>query len=65
MMNGLNGIILNGKIFEAVTDKEDSCLNCDLINDTGDCVCRDFCFEQGRCNIFRFSPTLTDKINEK
>ena len=64
-MNGLNGIIINGKVFEAVKDKEDSCLNCDLIDDTRECPCRDFCFQQGWCNIFRFSQTLTDKLNEK
>ena len=64
-MNGINGIILDGKVYEATEGKEYSCMTCDLIDDESDCVCRDFCFNQGRCNVFRFSQSLTDKINEK
>lgn len=64
-MNGLNGIIIDGKIYVATEDNKSSCLKCDLIGERGECPCRDFCFGQGRCNIFRYSQELTDKINRK
>lgn len=64
-MNELNGIIFCGKVYEAADGEGHSCLTCDLIDDAGDCICRDFCFNQGRNNIFRFSQELTDKINGK
>ena len=62
-MNEINAIIIDGKVYEATESKESSCLTCDLIDDTGGCPCRDFCFEQGRCNVFRYSQSLTDKLN--
>lgn len=66
-MNGLNGIIKDGRIYVATEDNTHSCLNscleCDLIGEWGECPCRDFCFEQGRDNIFCFSQELTDKLN--
>ena len=61
----MHGIIVEGKVFEAVTTESHTCMCCDLIDDMGECVCRDFCFELGRNNIFRYSQSLTDKINEK
>lgn len=51
-MNGINGIIVDGKVYEAVTTENYSCLKCDLIDDMGECGCRDFCFGLGRNNIF-------------
>ena len=61
----MNGIIIDDKVYEATESKEDSCLTCDLIDDRSECPCRDFCFEQGRNNIFRYSQSLTDKLNGK
>lgn len=61
----MNGIILNGKVFEAIDSKESSCLYCDMIDDRGMCDFKEFCFNQGRNNIFRFSQSLTEKINNQ
>lgn len=62
-MNGLNGIIIDGKVYYAIDDSTFSWIKCDLIGEDGKCLCRDFCFVQGRTNIFRFSQSLTDKLN--
>lgn len=61
----LNGIVRDNKFYEAVEDKTASCLNCHLIDDRGQCDFKEFCFELGRNNIFRFSQSITDKINGK
>lgn len=57
----MNGIILNGKVYEAVTGK--SCESCAFKKDV--MTCRDFC---DICEIwgcaFRLSQNLTDKINK-
>lgn len=65
METNLNGIIIDGKVYEAKETDEQSCLKCDLIEEDGGCPCRDYCFNIGRCNIFRFSPELTDKLKEE
>lgn len=61
-MNGLNGIILDGKVYEAVD--EGTCPECAFDKEVKKCrpLC-DIC-ESWNC-AFRFSQGLTDKINEK
>ena len=56
----MNGIINNGKVYEAVEGA--SCEECAFDKDTRDCV--DWCelCYPWRC-AFRYSPSLTDKIN--
>lgn len=59
-MNELNGIILNGKVYEAGGDGP--CSECAFDKDVKMCdyicdLCREF-----HC-IFRFSKELTDKLN--
>lgn len=61
-MEKINGIIIDGKVYEAIKTDEQSCLKCDLIEEDGGCPCRDYCFYLGRYNIFRYSPELTDKL---
>lgn len=61
-MEKINGIIIDGKAYEAKETDGQSCLKCDLIEEDGGCHCRDYCFNLGRCNIFRYSPELTDKL---
>ena len=65
-MEKINGIIYDGKIYESVKGK---CENCDL-----DYYCNLFtvansvspCVAFGdETKIFRFSPKLTDRLNEK
>lgn len=63
-MKKINGIIADGKIYAAEETDEHSCLKCDLIEEDGGCPCRDYCFNLGRNNIFRYSPELTDKLNK-
>ena len=59
-MNGLNGIIFEGKVYEAVDLECDD--NCAFYDSNGDCAYwRDHC-EAYECS-FRFSQSLTDKIN--
>lgn len=64
-MNGLNGIIYNGKVYESI--KKDS-------YDCSDCALRERCGANGRYApacvafgydhpIFRYSQELTDKLN--
>lgn len=61
-MNGLNGIIVSGKVYEAVKGSE--CDECDCDNDARACLkCNHIC-QLWEC-VFRFSQELTDKINEK
>lgn len=66
-MNGLNGIIIRGKVYETVGKGQHNC---------SDCALYDHCKAKG-CNtvacdvfgygnyIFRFSQELTDKLNSK
>ena len=66
-MNGLNGIIIDGKGYETVKRDKNNCPDCGLYGR---------CYANGRyapacvafgsdLHIFRFSQSLTDKINEK
>ena len=70
-MNGLNGIILNGKFYEAVLDDTDSCDGCAFVDDEIECCRKSHCTSfmlspYGKSPyIFRYSQSLTDKINEK
>ncbi|MDE7180078.1 MAG: hypothetical protein K2N88_02635 [Muribaculaceae bacterium] len=66
-MNGLNGIIVDGKVYEAVDRGAFSCKGCDLYkrchtNVRYASACIAFGYDR---YIFRFSQSLTDKINEK
>lgn len=65
-MNELNGIIISGKVFEAVeTEKTyDKCYECDCDNNARVCLrCNHIC-GLWKC-YFRFSRELTDKLNKK
>lgn len=64
-MEKINGIIENGKIYKAVEGNEYSCLNCDLMDNTGMCDAKDYCLSLGKYNYFRYSPELTDKLKGK
>lgn len=56
----INGIILNGRVYEAIPEKEyKSCKGCDLF-DPYPCKMNRVCTVL-RC-IFRFSPELTNKL---
>ena len=59
-----NGICIDGKFYVATKPEKSSCLECNILMDDGSCLCRDYCFYLGRCNIFRYSPELTEKINK-
>lgn len=65
-MEKINGIIVNGKIYEAVEcNKKSPCDICDLQRE---CSLSDYNVEFlcsyviGDDNIFRYSPELTDKL---
>lgn len=62
-MNGINGIIIDGKVYVATEDNKQSCLKCDLIEEDGGCICGGFCLSMGYSNIFRYSRELTDKLH--
>lgn len=66
-MNGLNGIVLNGKFYKAVLDDSDSCDECAFVDREIGCCRKPHCTSiipfYGRSPyIFRFSQELTDKI---
>lgn len=60
-MEKINGIVIDGKFYEAVAEKD--CKDCAFDDDVLMCrrVC-DLCYEWD-C-AFRYSPELTDKINK-
>ena len=61
----MNGIIIDGKVYEAVKWHDTNpCDSCAFDKEAKTCkyACS-FC-EWWQC-IFRYSPTLTDKLNEK
>lgn len=64
-MKKINGIIKDGKVYVALQDGNDcfSCQGCDLYS-KGNCIYYNLCSYLGRCNIFRYSPELTEKINK-
>ena len=61
----LNGIVLNGKYYEMVKDDctVTKCERCDLA-DEDDCS-RATCYFHGSDYHYRFSQSITDKINGK
>lgn len=63
-MNGINGIIVDGAVYEA--NPEDSlgtCTGCDLKPaDNIGCPYAETCIDWG--SVFRFSQSLTDKLND-
>lgn len=63
METEINWIIIEGKVYEVLSEKEyKSCKGCDLF-DPFPCGMNRVCTVL-RC-IFRFSPELTDKLNKK
>ena len=72
METEINGIILNGKVFEV---SEGGCFHCafgyDLLKeDSGSCPVKEICEifpypNEEKDNRFRFSPELTDKLKGK
>lgn len=67
-MEEINGIIIEGKVYEAVPKGSYHCSDCDL-REQCDCELDEACLNLGfhlDTNIvFRYSQPLTDKINEK
>ena len=66
-MKGINGIIILGKVYEAVDSESNiPCQICELR-----CKCVKHDLRDACCNVFesntyfRFSQTLTDKLNDK
>jgi len=62
-MEKINGIIIEGKVFVAEKDANCSCLKCDLIEEDGKCAHPQFCNRLGVDNIFRYSPEMTERLN--
>lgn len=70
-MEKINGIIIDGKVYEAVPKGSYHCSDCDLYKQckryshvlTDACTNLMFVFEENI--IFRYSQPLTDKINER
>ena len=59
----MNGIIIDGKVYEAKPEEDIySCLGCD-VNLPRPCMCAEVCSRQR--SIFRYSQSLTDKLNDK
>lgn len=62
-MKKINGIIINGIAYKATEEQaKGSCLGCDFFPERPNCAISRFCMKL-HC-IFRYSPVLTDKINE-
>lgn len=66
-MNGLNGIIISGKVYESVlTGNEITCSKCELKSKCDNIESWDVCgVVFGNDSHFRYSQELTDKLNEK
>lgn len=62
-MEKINGIIEGGKVFIAEMDANCSYLKCDMIEEDGRCGYKHFCARLGVDNIFRYSPKLTERLN--
>lgn len=63
-MSGLNGIILEGRIYEGVRcDNPNPCMECDLGEMCDTYNFEDFCNDYSQGGCFRFSQELTDKLN--
>ena len=61
----MNGIIIDGKVYEAV-EKENGnpCLDCALSDMCGIIAIDDLCITLGKRIYFRYSQSLTDKLNK-
>lgn len=67
-MNGLNAVVIDGKCYESVIKKNGNpCIDCELLDDIcNNCGLMDFCLGMGGQNsFFRFSQSLTDKLNKQ
>lgn len=63
----MNGIILDGKVYEAIKRGSRHCSDCDLFsycNRYTSITCSNLTKDTGERSIFRYSQILTDKINE-
>ena len=66
-MKGINGIIISGKVYETVDSGADiPCQICELRRKCNNHRLWDACRDVfGVDSFFRFSQTLTDKLNDK
>ena len=64
-MEKLNAIVIDGKVYELVESKEaNPCIDCALVEECLLCAIIDFCIQQGNSKHFRYSQSLTDKLNK-
>ena len=70
-MEKLNAIVIDGKVYEAVLDDTDSCEECVFVDSEIGCCRKSHCTSfmlspYGKSPyIFRYSQSLTDKLNGK
>lgn len=67
MKTNLNGIIIDGKVYEAILPEIDSCKGCAFQEEESGCIkahCHSFKPTDfgDAIHIFRFSPELTEKL---
>ena len=61
----MNGIIIDGKAYEVVKKANGNpCIDCELTELCGECILVDFCYKIGSNAYFRYSQSLTDKLNK-
>lgn len=64
MGKNFNGIIIDGKVYEAVPRGSYHCSDCALFTDCRQKEIGGFCLVTGQYqHIFRFSQSYTDKLN--
>ena len=64
-MEKLNGIIIDGKVYETVEVERAVCDHCDLKDKCNQSSAFEYCIEiLGAREIFRYSQSLTDKLNK-
>lgn len=66
----MNGIIIDGKVYEAVLDDTDSCEECAFVDSEIGCCRKSYCtsFMQGYGKspyILHYVQSLTDKLNKR
>ncbi len=65
-MNGINAIVINGKVYEAVEINDgDPCKSCYFRYKCEDSDLQDHCCDFVGNLSFRFSQSLTDKLNKE